>query len=338
MWAYALDITEPSSQRIDWLTLEQVLARPLSEATWVHLDGSADPPTTMATLRTHLKPRVPRHQLQRFFKLPVSTDPGSGPVRPSLDEHDQGLFIRFLVPQNSQNQTNLSQVHVLVVNQWLITMVNQALPSLEAFQKSLKRGITSWHTLGSIGLAAELLDTLVDQYALVLNHVDEDLMNLEHHIQQGHRKLEPKLFHLQRHILQLRHTAFQHQEVCYWLCNRDIALIDQAPNPDLVSNAYRRLYDHMSRISNWCEFARDSLTGSITIYLGLIANQTNEVMRTLTLMTILFMPPTLIAGIYGMNFEVLPELHWRWGYPMAIGLMLLSNVILWRYFSNKKLI
>ena len=330
MWCYGMN------GHAEWLTLEDALARPLSESTWIHMTVSTTPQIVLEQVKSHLKSRLkagmPRHQIQRLFRLP--TDPTHD--RPSLDEHEQAMFIRFWVPVGRQPDAPKVYVHLLVINQWLVTLSGEPLTALEGLQKAVKRGIASWASLGTAGFAAELLDMLVDQYALLLNHVDEDLMTLENHIQQGKRQLEPRLFHLQRHILQLRHTAFQHQELCYWLCNRDIALLEQAANPELVSNAYRRLYDHMSRISNWCEFARDSLTGSITIYLGLLANQTNDAMRTLALFTVMLMPPTLIAGIYGMNFKTIPELDWLWGYPFALLLMVIVSLLLWRYMSRKQ--
>jgi magnesium transporter len=330
MWCYGLN------GHAEWLTLDNALERPLSESTWIHLTVSGTPVEVLERVKGHLKLRLregmPRHQIQRLFKLPV--DPTHD--RPSLDEHEQAMFIRFWVPVGKQPDAPKVYVHLLVINQWLISLSGEPLPTLESLQKSVRRGTASWATLGTAGFAAELLDMLVDQYALLLNHVDEELMTLESHIQQGMRKLEPRLFHLQRHILQLRHTAFQHQELCYWLCNRDITVLEQAANPELVSNAYRRLYDHMSRISNWCEFARDSLTGSITIYLGLLANQTNDAMRTLTMFTVMLMPPSLIAGIYGMNFKTMPELDWVWGYPFAIVLMMTISLIMWQFFNGKK--
>jgi magnesium transporter len=98
----------------------------------------------------------------------------------------------------------------------------------------------------------------------------------------------------------------------------------------------RDCYDHMVQIIDLLENYRDVASGLMEVYLSSIGNRTNEIMKVLTIISAVFIPLTLIAGVYGMNFKHMPELEWRWGYPyFAYGLMILVAAILLIYFRVK---
>ncbi|PYQ48231.1 MAG: hypothetical protein DMF59_16635 [Acidobacteria bacterium] len=98
---------------------------------------------------------------------------------------------------------------------------------------------------------------------------------------------------------------------------------------------FRDLYDHMFRISETIDVERDMMAGTMEAYLSVIANRTNEIMKILTIFSAIMLPLTLIAGIYGMNFAIEPELHWRFGYWYALGLMTITAVIMLMWFRRK---
>jgi magnesium transporter len=99
---------------------------------------------------------------------------------------------------------------------------------------------------------------------------------------------------------------------------------------------FRDVYDHVVQIVDTIETLREMVSASLDIYLSSVSYRLNAVMRVLTVITTIFMPLTFIAGIYGMNFEYMPELKWPWGYPMALGMMSLVAVVMLIGFRRKK--
>ncbi|MCG2782595.1 MAG: hypothetical protein L6243_03300 [Candidatus Altiarchaeales archaeon] len=99
---------------------------------------------------------------------------------------------------------------------------------------------------------------------------------------------------------------------------------------------YRDLYDHITRVIDMVETYRELLTGSLDTYLSTISNNMNEVMKVLTVVASLMMVPTLISGIYGMNFRYMPELAWAYGYPFALSLMAFTMLAMIIYFRRKR--
>ena len=98
----------------------------------------------------------------------------------------------------------------------------------------------------------------------------------------------------------------------------------------------RDVYDHTIQVIDTIETYRDMLSGLLDLYLSTVSNKMNAVMKVLTTIATIFIPLTFIAGIYGMNFEFMPELHWRWGYPVGLAFMLLIGIVMLIFFRRKK--
>ena len=98
----------------------------------------------------------------------------------------------------------------------------------------------------------------------------------------------------------------------------------------------RDVYDHTIQAIDAVEAYRDILAGLLDVYLSSISNRLNEIMKFLTIVGTIFLPITFIAGVYGMNFQNMPELHWQWGYPASLLLMLAVSVAMLFYFKRKK--
>ena len=120
------------------------------------------------------------------------------------------------------------------------------------------------------------------------------------------------------------------RETINTLYREPIPLIDEEERIYL-----RDCYDHMVQIIDLLENYRDVASGLMEVYLSSISNRTNEIMKVLTIISAVFIPLTLVAGIYGMNFKFQPELGWRWGYPLALGLMVAIAVALLLYFKAR---
>jgi magnesium transporter len=167
-------------------------------------------------------------------------------------------------------------------------------------------------------LLYSIVDQLVDAHFPLLEQIEECVDNLQDKIfaDADDRDLD-ELLHLKRDINVLRRHSLPQRELLNQISRGDTQFIQRE---HLIY--FRDAYDHMFRISETIDVDRDQMAGTMEAYLSVIANRTNEIMKVLTIFSAIMLPLTLIAGIYGMNFEHMPELKWIHGYPFALILMI----------------
>jgi magnesium transporter len=182
-------------------------------------------------------------------------------------------------------------------------------------------------------LLHQILDQIVDFYLPVMEDFDEAITELEDNIFsmsiRGHEVLEDILL-LKRNVLRLRRISAKQQEILLRVSRGEFALIDREMLP-----FYRDVYDHLVRVTDLAESYRDLLSGVLDAYLSVISNRTNEIMKVLTIFSAIMLPLTFIAGVYGMNFDNIPELHWKYGYFVVIGIMLIVTSGMLFFFRYK---
>lgn len=171
-----------------------------------------------------------------------------------------------------------------------------------------------------------ILDITVDEFAPVLDHIEDTLEGLETKIIR-HPKQEVylRLLRMKREIVQLRKTLIAEREVLVRLARGEFALVD--PRETVY---YRNVYDHLVRFTELIETSREMASDLMQTYLSAQANHLNQIMKVLTMISTIVLPMTLIAGIYGMNFDLL--LPNEWGFFIALGAMLLSGAVSLGYF------
>jgi magnesium transporter len=161
-----------------------------------------------------------------------------------------------------------------------------------------------------------LLDSVVDGYFPVLDALAERIADLEDRIFDNQSGTLRQLFDLRRGLLNTRRTLAPSRDVVNSLLRRDTPIFPQELVPYLAD-----VYDHAIRVIDTLDLQHDLLSSAVETYLSVTSNRLNQTMRTMTALTIGLMAPTLIAGIYGMNFRYMPELDWPLGYPLALALM-----------------
>jgi magnesium transporter len=178
-----------------------------------------------------------------------------------------------------------------------------------------------------------ILDATVDQYAPVLDQVEDDLDQIEVDVfTRPSPPLLARLLHLKRTVIGLRKTLVYEREVLARLARGEFDLISHGE-----AVYYRNVYDHLVRFTELIEGAREMVSDLMQTHLAAASNRLNEIMKVLTMISTVVLPMTLIAGIYGMNFKGwFPELEWPCGYPWALGLMLLSGLASLAFFRWKK--
>jgi magnesium transporter len=181
-----------------------------------------------------------------------------------------------------------------------------------------------------------IFDVLVDGYFDVTDMVDDRLDEIEELVfpndtgQPDTRNVPRRIFAVRSDLTVVRRAAAPLREVVNAIIRKEIEFVD-----DEAIVHFHDVYDRVLRVGDLVEGQRDLLTGLLDANLAVTSNQLNQVMKKMTSWGAILIVATLIAGIYGMNFRHMPELHWQYGYAMALGLMAVSTFVLWRLFKRK---
>ncbi len=184
---------------------------------------------------------------------------------------------------------------------------------------------------GTDFLLYSIVDHMVDGHFPLLDSIEERVDNLQDEIFKNAQPAHlDELLHLKRDVNVLRRISLPQRELLNQISRGDAQFVQQQ---HLIY--FRDVYDHMFRISETIDVERDLMAGTMDAYLSVVANRTNDIMKVLTILSVVMLPITAIAGIYGMNFVHMPELQWLHGYAFAIGLMALTAATLLTWFYRK---
>ena len=237
--------------------------------------------------------------------------------RPKLDTYERAAHGRRLRGGERRARRAVSEIHMFVGAGWLLSVTWTATPMLDAVRDGFAaRRNGGPDTTGTLLYA--LLDAAVDSYFPVLDTISERIDALEDRVLEGEadRDSLAEILHLKRRLLELRRVLAPMRDVANALLRRDLEIVDASSAP-----YYQDLYDHLVRVLDQVDIYRDLLAAVLDARLTVASNSLNAIMKRLTAFTVVLMVPTLIAGIYGMNFDLMPELRWPFGYPLALAIM-----------------
>jgi magnesium transporter len=251
---------------------------------------------------------------------------------PKVESYDGYLYVIVHGIKGVKRGIELAELDLVLGSTYVIThdahhLCDEVGAELERNPKLLAKG-PAW-------LAHALLDHVVDQYLPVIDDLDAQIEDLENEVlRKAGTKLGPpvmrKILRFKRMLLELRRMAIHQREILLRLARGEFEQIPKDATP-----FYRDVYDHFLRVSDLVESYRDLVTSALEAYLSVQSNRMNDIMKSLTLIATVMLPITFIAGVYGMNFKRMPELELVWGYPAALGLMLLVVLgCLW-WFRSK---
>ncbi len=177
-----------------------------------------------------------------------------------------------------------------------------------------------------------LLDHLIDHYLPVMDAFDEAIDRIELEVvTQPTEAALLRIFGLKRSLMALRRVAVHQKEILLRLSRGEFSKVPSALVP-----FFRDVYDHFTRVADLCDSYRELVGGALEAYLTTTSNRMNEIMKVLTAISTIMLPLTFIAGVYGMNFDHMPELRWHFGYPFALTLMAATAILLLLYFRRKR--
>ncbi|MGD9561366.1 MAG: magnesium/cobalt transporter CorA [Pyrinomonadaceae bacterium] len=186
---------------------------------------------------------------------------------------------------------------------------------------------------GAAYLLHQILDNIVDQYMPIVDDFDSEIIRLEERVfdvRKSSSSILEEVMDLRRSVSRLRRISARQLEVLYRISHGEFPQI-----PDNVLPYFRDVHDHLLRISDLSENYRDLVSGLFDIHFSVVASKTNDIMKTLAVLSAIILPLSLIAGIYGMNFDNMPELRTRYGYAITLGVMVIVAVVLLFYFWRR---
>jgi magnesium transporter len=228
-------------------------------------------------------------------------------------------------------QVTVQQLSAVLTHQVLVTHHYQPLPSVTECKQFLYRHAEQAGR-GPDYLFHRILDEIVDDFAPAIDRIVDRLEEIEVTMfVTPSRELLTDLIHLKRAVIALRKTLILQREVLARLMRGEFALVDEREIA-----YYRNVFDHLVRYTELIEGAREMVSDLMQTHLAVVSNQLNGIMKTLTMFSIVGVVCTLIAGVYGMNFENMPETKWQYGYYYALGLMAVAALAMLGVFRWKK--
>jgi magnesium transporter len=253
--------------------------------------------------------------------------------RPKFEEYDNALFLVLKTLRSRDAQTvHHEQVSMLLLPDLLFTFREHADDLFHGIGQRLASGKGRIRSMGVDYLAYVIMDTVVDNYFALADTLEEAIETIEIKLMDRPRTATfASIQLLKRELVFIRKAITPVREVLLALQRSDTSLIHEKTQP-----YFRDIFDHILRVIDIMDSYRDLINGMLDIYLSSVNNRMNEIMKVLTVFATIFIPLTFLVGIYGMNFEYMPELHWRWSYPILWGFFLLIPAVLLFWFRKKK--
>jgi magnesium transporter len=254
--------------------------------------------------------------------------------RPKMEDYEQFLYvvIRMLYYDTERHEVAGEQVSLILTDNCVISFQERPGDIFDTLRERIRKGKGRIRRMGPDYLLYALLDTVVDQYFLILEKIGEHIEELENQvIENPVPESVRKIHRLKQEMIFLRKSVWPLRELVNNMERGESRLVTKPTQRYL-----RDVYDHAIQVIDTVETFRDMLSGMHDTYLSSLSNRMNEVMKMLTIIATIFIPLTFIAGIYGMNFDVMPELRWPWGYAGVLVLMLMIGIGMVVYFKRKR--
>lgn len=254
--------------------------------------------------------------------------------RPKFEEYEEGIFItvRALKFDHLTMKIQTEQVAVFFNKGLLISFQENESDLFEMIRQRIENSKGRIRYQSTDYLAYALIDTIVDNYFLVFDEIEEAIENLEDELLENpDNTVKQRIHHLKKELIVARKSIFPLREAISQFSRSENKFIEEK-----TSIFIRDLYDHSIRVMDMVETYRDILNGLQDLQISEISFRMNQVVQVLTLITTIFVPLSFLVGLYGMNFDHMPELHFKYGYFILLGVMFLVGIGLLIWFKRQK--
>ena len=253
--------------------------------------------------------------------------------RPKMEDFESHIFVvlKMLYHDKEADEIVAEQVSIVLGENFVISFQEREGDVFDTIRERIRSGKGRIRKAGPDYLAYTLLDSIIDNYFIMLERLGERIEGMEDEVVDNPSKEALRnIHHVKGEMVFLRKSVWPLREVISGLERTESRLIDEKTNIYL-----RDVYDHTVQIIDTIESLKDTVSGIRDTYLSSISNRMNEVMKVLTIFASIFIPLTFIAGVYGMNFEYIPELGWHWGYFAVWAVMISAAMLMLLYFRRK---
>lgn len=253
--------------------------------------------------------------------------------RPKIDEYEDYIFLVVkMLYHNPQGQLINEHLSLVLGKNYVLSFQEAEGDVFAAVRERILQAKGRIRNKSADFLLFSLLDAVIDSYFSMVEVISDKVENLEDLLFSPHPEdnIIYEIQELKREILRIRRAVFPLREA--------LGRLDKSNSPLLelkTKKYFDDLYDHILQVWDNIEVYREMTWSLMEMYMSTISNKMNEIMKVLTIMASIFIPLTFIAGVYGMNFDYMPELHWKYGYFVLLGIMLLIFLLMLYYFRRK---
>ena len=248
--------------------------------------------------------------------------------RPKLDYYDEYAF--FVLHSISHKDLTAEELNLFLGENFIVTFHYDDIQELAHAREEIIQNPKKWER-GHVFKVYQIIDKVVDHYFPIIYRIEDHLNEIEDQLSPSTVHLSMDyVFEVRSDLLRLRRTIFPMRELLYRMLHSErlgFTFNERAYFTDI--------HDHLLRLGEIIEANRELTSDIRDSQLSINSNQMNRIMMTLTIITSIFIPITFIAGVYGMNFDNMPELHWRYGYVIVLGAMLITGVAMVMWFKYK---
>lgn len=316
-----IDYDEKNFEELEVKNVEECFPfKDKPSVTWINIDG-----ISKTDIIENIGKNYGIHSL-------VSEDIVNTGQRPKFEDYDNYIYVVLKMLHQPKDEIFAEQVSIILGKNYVISFQETSGDVFKAIRERIRNGKGRIRRMGSDYLAYSLIDSIVDNYYIVLEILGDKLEEIEDNVVNNPVPDTLKIIHgIKRDLIFLKKSIWPLREVISNLNRAESSIIKKSTNIFV-----RDLYDHTIQVIDTIETFRDMNSGMLDIYMSSVSNKMNEVMKVLTIFAAIFIPLTFIAGIYGMNFQYMPELGWYWGYFTVVGIMAIVGFTLLFYFKIKK--
>lgn len=290
--------------------------------TWINIDG---------VHQTDIIQKIDTHFGVHPLVLEDIVNTGQ---RPKMEDYGDYIFVvlKMMYLDKKGGDIVSEQVSLILGANYVISFQEKEGDVFDTIRERIRESKGRIRKMGADYLAYSLLDAIIDYYFFIMEKLESDIEILEEELMTSvDQSMARGIHNIKRNMIFLRKQIWPLREVISGLQRSESKLIKKTTGIYL-----RDVYDHTIQVIDTIESFRDTLSVMHDIYLSSISNRMNEIMKVLTMFAAIFIPLTFIAGIYGMNFEFMPELKWKYGYFVILALMAGLGFGMVFYFKKKK--
>jgi len=253
--------------------------------------------------------------------------------RPKIEEFENYIYVVLKMPRYDSESGEFvdEQVSFVLKRGCVISFQERPGDVFDGIRERIRGGRGRIRKAGADYLMYALIDAVVDGYFVLLESVGEQIESIEEELaREPSQEVMRRIHALKRESILVRRAIWPLREVISSLSKNESTLIE---GPTMLY--IRDVYDHTIQVIDTIESLRDMLSGLLDLYLSSVSNRMNEVMKVLTVIATMFIPLTFVAGVYGMNFQHMPELSW-WGYAAVWGVMVIMLAGMLVFFKRKR--